>query len=334
MPRVAFSVFALACLVFAAPAAADNWKDCTQTANRDLAIQGCSAILTRENETPGNRATAYNDRGIAHASKGEVDRAIADYGRALELNPKLAEAYYNRGIAYHGQGEVDRAIADYGRALELNPSYASYNNRGAAYRSKGEYDLAIADYGRALELSPKLAEAYNNRGIAYASKGEVDRAIADYGRALELNPKYAEAYNNRGIAHFVTGDFAKASADLLHVVEVKDAAYPMLFRYLARARLRENAASELEANASRLKAKEWPYAVIELYLGKRQPDAVLAAASKPYEQCQANFFIGEWHILQSRPADAGPLLRKAAETCPKAPIEYSVAQAELKRLKP
>ena len=83
-----------------------------------------------------------------------------------------------------------------------------------------------------------------------------------------------------------------------------------------------------------LKTKEWPYAVIELFLGKRQPDATLAAASKPDEQCEASFYIGEWHILQSRPADAEPLLRKAAETCPKTFLEYSAAQAELKRLKP
>jgi hypothetical protein len=106
----------------------------------------------------------------------------------------------------------------------------------------------------------------------------------------------------------------------------------MLFRYISRARLGENAASELEANASRLKTKEWPYAVIELYLGKRLPDATLAAASKPEEECEVNFYIGEWHILQSRPADAEPLLRKAAEACPKPYIQYGAAQAELKRL--
>jgi hypothetical protein len=38
-----------------------------------------------------------------------------------------------------------------------------------------------------------------------------------------------------------------------------------------------------------LKTKEWPYAVIELYLGRRQPDTTLEAADKEVERCQAQF---------------------------------------------
>ena len=45
-----------------------------------------------------------------------------------------AEAYYNRGIAYGDKGEYDKAIEDYSKAIELNPEYAeAYNNRGNAY---------------------------------------------------------------------------------------------------------------------------------------------------------------------------------------------------------
>jgi tetratricopeptide (TPR) repeat protein len=337
--RVVFSVFAFCCLVFTAPATAGDGKDCVQTADLDLAIKGCTAIITRENETRGNRARAYNDRGEAYRFKGEHDRAIADYGRALELDPNCTEAYNNRGLAYWYEGEHDRAIADlgraiadYGRAYELNPTHPDY----WAYCGKGKHERAIADYFHHV-LAPylKLADAYYNRGNAYLDEGEYGRAIADYSRALELHPKFYYAYNKRGHAHFDTGDFAKASADFLHVIDgVGNSAYEMLLRYLARARLASNAASELEANASQLWSTEWPYAVIELYLGKRQPEATLAAASTPGEQCHADFYIGEWHILQNRPADAEPFLRKAVETCPKTFAVYTAAQAELKRLKP
>jgi tetratricopeptide (TPR) repeat protein len=100
MPRVAFSVFALCCLVFAAPAAADDWNDCVQTADPEVRIESCSAIVARENETPGNRAYACLNRCHAYLNKGEHDRAIADFGRVLELNPKYADAYFNRAYAY------------------------------------------------------------------------------------------------------------------------------------------------------------------------------------------------------------------------------------------
>ena len=69
------------------------------------------------------------------------------------------------------KAEIDRAIEDYTKAIELKPNLAeAYNNLGAAYSDKGEYDRAVADYTKAIELKPNLAETYNNRGNAYNAK--------------------------------------------------------------------------------------------------------------------------------------------------------------------
>ena len=94
-----------------------------------------------------SKAEIYNNRGIAHESKGEHDLAIAGYNEAIRLNPKYAFAFNNLGIAHESKGEHDLAIADYNEAIRLNPKYAfAFNNRGIAHESKGEHDLAIADY--------------------------------------------------------------------------------------------------------------------------------------------------------------------------------------------
>ena len=78
----------------------------------------------------------------------------------------MPEPNNNRGLAYADKEDYDRAIADYDKALELDPKDATaYNNRGFTYDKKGDYDKAIADYNKALELDPKDATAYNNRGI-------------------------------------------------------------------------------------------------------------------------------------------------------------------------
>jgi hypothetical protein len=66
--------------------------------------------------------------------------------------------------------------------------------------------------------------------------------------------------------------------------------------------------------------------VFELYLGRRDPAATLAAAQKPEERCEAQFYVGEWQLLQGDRAVVG--------TCPKSFIEYTGAQAELRRLGP
>jgi len=52
------------------------------------------------------------------------DGAIADFDRALQFDPKLAQAYDNRGDAKTETGDFDGAIADFNRALQLNPKYA------------------------------------------------------------------------------------------------------------------------------------------------------------------------------------------------------------------
>ena len=78
--------------------------------------------------------------------------------------PAEAEAYFNRGNTYLATGQYDQAIADYTKALELNPQDAlAYNNRGLAYfYLKGEYDKAWEDVSKAQELgfqiNPKFLE--------------------------------------------------------------------------------------------------------------------------------------------------------------------------------
>jgi len=108
----------------------------------------------------------------------------------------------------------------------------------------------------------------------------------------------------------------------------------MLYRFLARSRAGEAAEAELEANARRLKTKEWPFAVTELYLGKRSPAATLAAAANPDQTCEAQFYLGQWHVVKGNRADAETALLAAVDTCPEASVEYRAAVVELKRLKP
>ena len=66
----------------------------------------------------------YNERGLEYAQEGDFDNAIAEYTRAILLDPKFTSAYHNRGFAYFKKQDFDRAIADYTEAIRLNPKYA------------------------------------------------------------------------------------------------------------------------------------------------------------------------------------------------------------------
>jgi len=103
-------VFALVLALSATGAWADMYDDCKQSADPDLRIRGCTQVIGRgEKETRKNITAAYYNRGGAYEKKGEVDHAIADYTKAIALDPKYAFAYVNRGHAYGRKGEVDRA---------------------------------------------------------------------------------------------------------------------------------------------------------------------------------------------------------------------------------
>ena len=52
-------------------------------------------------------------RGIAYGQKGDFVRAIADFDKAIEVEPDDAEAYRNRAVAYRIKGDLAKAIADY-----------------------------------------------------------------------------------------------------------------------------------------------------------------------------------------------------------------------------
>ena len=96
--------------------------------------------------------------------------------------------YNNQGITYYQKGDYDRAIRDFTKAIEINPRYAkAYNYRGSAYGEKGDYDQAIRDFTKAIEINPKNSNAYAGRSWVWGKKGDYDKANADWAKAQELS---------------------------------------------------------------------------------------------------------------------------------------------------
>ena len=299
--------------------------------------------LNRAIKLDPKNAQAYYGRAIARDGKLDSERAIADYDKAIELNPKLAHeinpkyalALNNRGWAYQGKGDLVRALADFSKALEIEPNNPSFvSNRGFVRLKAGEYDLAIADYGRAIQIDARRSLDYYHRGWAYQSKGDYGKAVADYSRAIDIEPRRADFMASRGYARFYIGDFKEAAVDLQRAGELQDSVYLILYRYVTRMRAGMPAAAELEVDARRVTDKRWPYAAIELFAGKRSPQDALQAAANPNDVCEAHFFIGEWHLLRDDKGAAANALQRAADTCPHAFFEYTAALAELKRIAP
>lgn len=137
-----------------------------------------------------------------------------DYDAAIEADPTMLDAYNDRGRKHRREKQYDLAIADFTKAIELDPDFgAAYFNRGfTLFKKNRQYEKIIADNTKAIELGYELELSYNNRGYARLLSGDCVGAIEDFTRSLEKHPTYAMAHRNRAYCDRELGDVAKAIA--------------------------------------------------------------------------------------------------------------------------
>lgn len=106
--------------------------------------------------------TFYQKRADESAGEGKYELAVADYNKAIELNPKAVSLYLSRGRIFYSKKDYASAVADYSQAIELNPESTLYFIRGDSYEKMGELQKAVADYQKAVELDANNESAKNN----------------------------------------------------------------------------------------------------------------------------------------------------------------------------
>lgn len=215
--------------------------------------------------------------------RGEYDKAIMHFGRALRSESDVGSVYNRRGLAYQAKGDHERALADFERALECMPDSAMvYNNRARSHYATGDYGQAIVDLNRAVGLQADFGKAYYNRGLIYYAMGDYDRAIADLSEAVELSsswPSYRrtlpseqaydagrdplaglenklramqtradlpKVYLNRGLAYLAKGAYDSAISDLDRAIDLQP---DLSAAYYARGMAHLGAGNDDEARA-------------------------------------------------------------------------------------
>jgi|GEM_PF-2218742 len=217
--RAAFAALLCACgvFLFVSRAQSRQWKD-------SVTLWGGSI-----REYPGLQM-AYIMRGNALLSSGKTEPALADYSRALALEDN-ALAHFTLGAAYSAKDDRNTAMAEYDRALELNPSYAeAWRGKGLLQLSAGDFSSAEESLGRAIALSPKMALAYYGRAVSFIGRNMPVRALPDLDAALRLNPCYGDALAARGGVRLSTGDCEGARRDLASALAERGKDGDLLFQ--------------------------------------------------------------------------------------------------------
>ena len=138
--------------------------------------------------------------------------ALADYNRAIQINPNYDAAYIGRGDLYRKAGRASEAFNDFQKAIQLDTTDGrAYHRRGLIYQSQGQHAFAIEDFSTAISLSPDAPEPYNGRGVSYLALNDKDNAFADFNKAIKLDGHIAESWANQALVYERRGDKAQAA---------------------------------------------------------------------------------------------------------------------------
>jgi Flp pilus assembly protein TadD len=145
----------------------------------------------------GENAEAHFQRAGILADAGHDSNALADYEKALELNPNETRYFNMKGLFLLTRQQYDQAAQVFTKALEIDPRFAkALNNRGLVSLARNEFGSAASDFQSAIRIEPKYVDAYNNLGFAWYQAGEFEDALKAFNQSLKLNPNYVNAFNN------------------------------------------------------------------------------------------------------------------------------------------
>lgn len=291
---------------------------------------------------PQSRAADLVKSGNDYSSKGDYAHAIEAYTDSIRLNPSSPTTFYARGLAYYRSHDDDRAIQDFTDAIRLAPDYGeAYRELGRIYEDKNDYQHAIQNYTEAIRARPGDFNLLYDRAFDYERESDYAHAIADLTQIIGSFPRAADAYRNRGQARLYSAHLSEALQDLSQAVEMDPFGYyNVIWLYIARAKAKAGGEDELAKNAAKLDLTKWPGPVIQLFLGKTTPEAVLQAASSQDskknrdQRCEANFYIAEHQAVRGQRKAALRGFRFASENCDKEYFFYvPAARAELRNKK-
>ncbi len=131
---------------------------------------------------------------------------------AIACDPDLAEAYYARARALQGIGKNEEALADYGRAIDLNDSYLQARLQRALLldRTLGRPEVARKDYDKILELEPESEVGHVVTGISLYQQGKRAKALPYLVKAVSLNGRDESALYYLIWCYLQTGEQLKA----------------------------------------------------------------------------------------------------------------------------
>ncbi|PIA13944.1 TPR-like protein [Coemansia reversa NRRL 1564] len=216
----------------------------------ELIEKAVTAVEQAEDKEVQHAADIYSLRGMFNFLKSNLDQALKDLDRALEISPKHvrsmlrkanlvtekkdleqvtqllkqaleadaedAETYFQMGQLHFLKQEYTDAAKDYARASELDPDFVYPRIQlGVVQFKTGKLQEAMSTFELAMKLFPTRSDLYNYYGEVLAEQGGSDSALGAFEKAIELDKKNPLPYVNQAIALFQINNDAEKALKLI-----------------------------------------------------------------------------------------------------------------------
>jgi tetratricopeptide (TPR) repeat protein len=211
----------------------DNCQN--QNLKPDDQIEACTQLIHANLAEHKMLAAFYAIRANAYFRKKDMDGALADYDKAIDLFPDFRQAFYDRGLVLEAQNKFPQALHDIRRAAQIDPTdmpvAAESCRLGSFLWMAPDDDLASCDaalklmpqdrvvlllhafallrIGKCPEAEPEFTSVLNvddrawgawyGRGVCEAHRGDINASKQDIAKAAELNPDAARGFASMGI---------------------------------------------------------------------------------------------------------------------------------------
>jgi tetratricopeptide (TPR) repeat protein len=198
-------------------------------------LQGCvSAGGNNASAQPTQDAVSLSSSQRIRAGNvlrdaGQLDEALNQFNRALEINPAAAEAYLGIGSIQHRRAQYEEAKASYRQATLLDSvSVEARYYLGLMHQVLGETGQAIENYRQALRLDPDNTQAHRDLATAYLQVGHPRLALPHAREAARLDPTDQAALLNLGAVLSLLQQYEEALDVYRVATELGDLDEPVL----------------------------------------------------------------------------------------------------------
>ena len=162
-------------------------------------------------EAPATESYRLFNLAMTQHEKKSFTEEVATWREVLKLTPDDARAHGNLGVALASLGKDEEALAEYNRSLQIDPTSSTVRSSlGSVLAQLGRIPEAVEQLEKAVEANPDDAGAQSNLGVALAQVGRVLDALEHARRSIELNPEVAGAQNNLASVLAQAGDWGGA----------------------------------------------------------------------------------------------------------------------------